>query len=521
MRDRDWQIGLFGTFDVENYGDLLFPLIAEAELTERLGAVNIDTFSYHAKTPPDWPYTVTSLAELPYMIGDLDGVLIGGGFLIRFDKEVAPGYGPPTPIHHPTGYWLTPALIALQHGIPVIWNAPGAVGMDRNKIPAWADPLIRLALSLSLYVAVRDDLSKALLARFADESQIEVVPDTAFGISRLLDGGPSSEFKRLCDTSGLNRPYIIIQAAQGFDFFSRFVKKHAHRLQEFGFLALPIGPALGDNTQILDIDLPFVRLPVWPHPLLLAELISQSVAVIGHSYHLAITALASGVPVFTPMELSVGRLSGLGGFENIFHLAKDSELDLDWFLERLRKTVSYSAVNEARDRLAQHWDRVAEVVRSGVTATQPVVNRFWQSLPGLLETAQTRCEAAVKKSEVQTADLQRQVDEHTAALVAAEAQAAGLQRQVEGQTAALVASEARAADLQLQINDQCAAIMALGAHRAQEKSRIDELNELLALARTEIVARDDTVARLRNSPSWKVTAPLRFMMRNLKRLAGK
>src|SRR5207244_8193700 len=67
--------------------------------------------------------------------------------------------------------------------------------------------------------------------------------------------------------------------------------------------------------------------------------------------------------------------------------------------------------------------------------------------------------------------------------------------------------------LQMQINDQCAAIMALGAHRAQEKSRIDELNELLALARTEIVARDDTVARLRNSPSWKVTAPLRFMMR--------
>ena len=144
MRDQDWHIGLFGTFDVENYGDMLFPLIAKAELTERLGAVNIHTFSYNVKTPPDWPYTVTSLAELPYMIGGLDGVLIGGGFLIRFDKEVAPGYGPPIPIHHPTGYWLTPALIALQHGIPVIWNAPGAVGMDRNKIPAWAASSITL-----------------------------------------------------------------------------------------------------------------------------------------------------------------------------------------------------------------------------------------------------------------------------------------------------------------------------------------------------------------------------------------
>src|SRR5437764_13952767 len=123
---------------------------------------------------------------------------LGGGFLIRFDKDVAPGYGPPTPIHHPTGYWLTPALIALQHDIPVIWNAPGAFGMHCSDIPSWADPLMRLAVPLSRYVAVRDELSKAMLARFSDKSQIKVVPDTAFGISRLLEGGPSSEFKRLC-----------------------------------------------------------------------------------------------------------------------------------------------------------------------------------------------------------------------------------------------------------------------------------------------------------------------------------
>jgi hypothetical protein len=97
MRDHNWQIAIFGTFDVENYGDLLFPLIAEAELAERLGAVELHRFSYHARTPPDWPYTVTSVTELPQIAGSLDGALIGGGFIMRFDKEVAPGYGPPTP----------------------------------------------------------------------------------------------------------------------------------------------------------------------------------------------------------------------------------------------------------------------------------------------------------------------------------------------------------------------------------------------------------------------------------------
>src|SRR5688500_17008770 len=108
MTDGIWHIGVFGTFDVENYGDLLFPLIAEAELTKRLGRVNVHAFSYHARSRPEWPYPVTSLTELPQMAGSLDGVLLGGGLIIRFDKGVAPGYGPPTPsIHHPTGYWLS------------------------------------------------------------------------------------------------------------------------------------------------------------------------------------------------------------------------------------------------------------------------------------------------------------------------------------------------------------------------------------------------------------------------------
>ena len=101
MSDRQWQIGICGTFDVANYGDLLFPLIAESELSERLGAVTLHRFSYYSKTPPAWPYQVFSIVELPGMIDRLDGLLIGGGFLIRFDKTVAPGYFPPSPeIHH-------------------------------------------------------------------------------------------------------------------------------------------------------------------------------------------------------------------------------------------------------------------------------------------------------------------------------------------------------------------------------------------------------------------------------------
>jgi hypothetical protein len=67
----DWHMW---EFDVANYGDLLFPLIAESELTERLGAVTLHRFSYNARTPPDWPYEVTSITKLPETSHRLDGL---------------------------------------------------------------------------------------------------------------------------------------------------------------------------------------------------------------------------------------------------------------------------------------------------------------------------------------------------------------------------------------------------------------------------------------------------------------
>lgn len=389
MKTREWQIGVAGTFDVENYGDLLFPLVAEAELSARLGAVKLHRFSYRSKTPPDWPYPVTSVAELPQVASSLDGMLIGGGFLIRFDKHVAPGYGPPTPaIHHPTGYWLTPALIALQQGLPLVWNAPG---MHRNEIPDWADPLMELAFTLSRYIAVRDKPSQEALARFTGIDRISVVPDTAFGLPRLLNGSSSSELNRLREASGLTGPYIILQAALGTKTFARFVKNHRDRLRGFQFLALPIGPVLGDHAAILEADLPgLVRLPTWPHPLLLADLIGHAEAVVGHSYHLAITALASGVPVFTSQDLSAGKYSALSVFETIYQLDAGREPDPDWFLTRVGKTTPSTAARATLDQLSDHWDRVAAALEAGPGATQPALGRFWQSLPGLLEDAAGR-----------------------------------------------------------------------------------------------------------------------------------
>lgn len=387
LDERTWQVAIFGTFDVENYGDLLFPIIAEAELTRRLGSVNLHRFSYHGKNRPEWPYAVTSLTELPHIAASLDGVLIGGGFLIRFDKVVAHGYGPTTAnIHHPTGYWLTPALIAQQHGVPVMWNAPG---MHCNSIPDWARPLLTMALEQSQYVRVRDGLSRDALGALTQQAEIEVLPDTAFGLPRLIDEQqPSTEFVRLREQAGLTGPYIVIHAIHVVESFVKLFEDHAEAFQGYQLLVVPIGPVLGDDPSVIAARLPqAITLSFWPEPLLMAEILSQAQAVIGHSYHLAITALAFGVPVFCSADLTTGKYTALAEFDSLHALPDAATVDPQWFLARVGKTHPSPAARAAADRLGEHWDRVAAIIRQGKTSSQPVLGAFLQHLPNLLEAA--------------------------------------------------------------------------------------------------------------------------------------
>lgn len=394
MKRRELKIAIFGTFDVENFGDLLFPVIAEAELQKRLGPISFHRFSYHSKSPPLWPFAVTSVVDFPHMADTFDGVLIGGGFIIRFDKDVAPDYAPPAPgVHHPTGYWLTPAMIALQYGVPAIWNAPG---MHCNYIPEWSAELVKLCLDQSCYVSVRDEPSRQTLSDFGSKAQINVLPDTGFGIRRLIDPEqPSAELRELRQKCGLTKPFIIIQAARyGLEFFLRAVRNHPELFQDFQLLALPIGPVLGDNASHIIENLPgVVSLPFWPTPLLLAELIGQAEAVAGHSYHLAIIAQAFGIPVFSSADLSEGKYTAIAGLETIFPLKGNDEVDAGWIHSKLGKKPICQEAEATLEKLNVHWDRVATCMLQGKTDSAVAVSRFLQNLPSLLETPVIQADA--------------------------------------------------------------------------------------------------------------------------------
>ncbi|ARU03574.1 hypothetical protein CCO03_01725 [Comamonas serinivorans] len=395
---RPWRVGIFGTFDVQNYGDLLFPIIAQMELSKRLGAVEVIPFSYNAKSSNDWPYNVTSLTDFPSKVHELDAILIGGGFLIRFDKAVAPGYMPTEDwIHHPTGYWLTPALIGAQHGIPVIWNAPG---MHCNDIPPWSHGLLSLALKASAYVAVRDEPSQQVLRQFSEDGQVKHVPDTAFAMGLYLQGHPAKEEARqLREQLGLMKPYVIIQVTQNLNALTDHIKRFRAQLPDLSFLLLRVGPVLNDHESFIDRELPGTyRLPEWPSPLVLAALIGESEGVAGHSYHLAITALCAGVPVFTSSTLSLGKFTALSKFHTVYPLSTLAVDDPRWLADRIGRKTPSSLIAEAETKLEQHWSQVVEAIQARCMDSRPALNAMWMSLPALLEGNQQAPEEAIAGS---------------------------------------------------------------------------------------------------------------------------
>jgi hypothetical protein len=220
-------------------------------------------------------------------------------------------------------------------------------------------------------------------------------------------------------------------------------------LRNFRFLVLPISPVFGERQQIVDTDLPgAVRLADWPGPLVIAELIGRSEAAVGYSYHLFISALASGVPVFTSQNMFEGKYTALEDFETIFVLPGEGEPDIDWFLARVGRTQPSAAARATCEPLCNHWNRIAEALRAEPTATSPVLNRFWQSLPALLEDAPS----------------------------------AAAQREA-----------------------------------AQLQAKLDDTGRQLTAARAGLSTRDARIADIMASRSWRLTAPLRFVGRHLRR----
>lgn len=166
---------IFGTFDVDNYGDLLFPVVAGWRLSQRIIACsptrNIPTF-------------VRDSQEEHLSFEDLSGVyplaiLIGGGNILHFRRSGVKPYK--WRWFSYAGLQLIPFLLKKRFGVPVLYNSP-SIALKKDCF-IWRK-LFTYLFSRADYLSFRDAES-VYFARQIVTKQVFCVPDTAFDVGRI------------------------------------------------------------------------------------------------------------------------------------------------------------------------------------------------------------------------------------------------------------------------------------------------------------------------------------------------
>ena len=367
------KIAHFGTFDVENYGDLLFPLVLERRLSDV-----VDEFVHvsPADGAPDWGDCAPTVGFDEFLKEGLevDGVVIGGGQILRASPTPLGLYdrGGLSPFVAYPSLWLGAAYTAARDGLPLCWNAPG---VPAPFAPAAAD-FMRWTGSVTDYASVRDFESRRLLEEAGVSPDMGVVPDTAVEISRLWT---EAEISAAYEDAFRHRGKRVPARAAAFHVNARLAGEDpavvAGRIDRIcarlgaSPILLAIGPSHGDvETQRL------VASRMASDPLLVekprslrevAACVGRSEVYVGSSLHGMITACSFGRRCIL---VSAREDHKYGGFLDHLGLA-------EW------EVRSWARAEGRLDALlrapAECWERALERVT-------PTLDEHWHGLRGAL-----------------------------------------------------------------------------------------------------------------------------------------
>jgi len=372
-------VALFGTFDVRNYGDALFPLLTR----RRLQALGEDLVLVSPVGGQPYLDALPSLGleEFLRSAPDLRAVLLGGGNILHASPltDVYAGTASPGAAAYPS-LWLGAVACARAQGAPLLWNGPG--------IPVPLSPLAGGHLAhvarKADYVSVRDPGSREFLMATGisgDEPgtcDVHVVPDPAFELPRLFaPDALEATFRQVCTSRGRDpdarwvalhasprRPQDTPSAvAEAFDAIAR-------RL-EAAPLLLDIGPCHGDGRFLSEVAAlmhePAMVVEEPQRLQVVAACIHGSSAWLGASMHGTITAAAYGVPfLHVPPSADHKHRDLMGLLHSPGRLQSSWKAALNW-LGRSALTTS-RAMPHIQEQLVggvdAHWDRLLHLLRT-------------------------------------------------------------------------------------------------------------------------------------------------------------
>jgi polysaccharide pyruvyl transferase WcaK-like protein len=517
------RIGMWGTFDLENYGDLLFPLIARCELEARLGPVDLRVASPVGSNPVRFDGTEPSDALGPWrpehlaeLAGGLDAVLVGGGEIIHFgDAARSVHYGlSPASLESEwaaSQFFIAGLGPALERECPVLWNAVG-VPFDLDEAQA---EMVSAALNSRSYIAVRDDRSRQRLLAAGVRQPITVVPDTALLIPRLLPPSDAAARVRDLRRQDLLPPgrFLVLQGNHRLVDRAKEVAEaveHVVAAGEADSVALvEIGPSHRDaefaDAVCSQFTTEWRKLPASLHLFDVAAVIASSAGYVGTSLHGAITALAYGRSTIVLDFFGDVKIPAVLSELEAADRAVSSCQGIGFAWGGTMTTPEWDALAA---RIDAHFDVIAEQVR--------------QRSPSRVDAPAGPADRVTRERAARRAISIRYVLDRRAC----EEKLASLRAELERQGAHLTdAMHELAVSSELVAQER----RDVSAHRielGEERERVARLVEQVRLwslhaewLSAQLEQALDQNAQLRTSHSWRLTAALRWVSSALKRSA--
>jgi polysaccharide pyruvyl transferase WcaK-like protein len=390
------RFGLWGTFDLENFGDMLFPAIARRELTRRVPGIEVATWSpigyvghnrfedlEQERAAPLGTWSSERLAELAR---EVDVLTIGGGDIVHDrDGGIAKHYGlePEEMIRRRTHRFFCEGLV--EEGVPTAWLA---VGVPFDPDPDLAERL-RTAVERFADVSVRDEGSRQRLLGAGITCPIEIVPDSAFLAPRLLSGEEiERRLARLRDGGAYprDRGALLVQGSQPLlpwiDTIAEQVGSLCRRA-ELRPVLVETGPTHGDGEfadalgeRLSDA----VRLPAEAGAGDLLAAIAGSAGFVGSSLHGSIVAAAFDRPWLMLDLVEQAKRRGVAALLDAQdRVVADPTAIGAAFRAAARQGSLASRLHDVERSVDAHLDRLAELAKTAPTrertAPPPVAQR--------------------------------------------------------------------------------------------------------------------------------------------------
>lgn len=373
MRPR---VAVVGTFDVDNYGDHLFPRIAVRELTRRLPGATVDCFAPFGQLHPTrftggptiHPLGPWRHDRLDAFAATYDAVVVGGGELLHLNDPLLAGfYGverSEVDLVQPSRWFLEGLGAEREAACPVLWHAIG-VPYDLDDAQA---ARVRQAVAHRTPPVVRDHRSKERLLAAGVVPPVVVVPDSGLLVDRILErrpAHPGSLVVQGCDLLVPSAPAIAAAVARLADAHGLAITLvETGRCRGDGEFADAIARALGGRAHH--------RLPSDATLDDVAAVLSEAALFVGSSLHGAITALVHDRPF---VLVNLGDESKLRGFVESTglerRLVEDAAAIQAAAEAALRDAPTDALVAELQADVDRHFDSLASAIVEAMERRAP------------------------------------------------------------------------------------------------------------------------------------------------------